>query len=111
MLVHLVKNAVQAMSSTAEGSRILTLTVRAEGPEEIEFRVSDTGEGIPPENLDRIFTFGFTTRPDGNGLGLHSCANDAHRLGGRIRVRSQGVGKGASFSLVLPVNADRGASA
>ena len=107
MLVHLVKNAVQAMSSTAEGSRILTVAVRAEGRDEIEFRVSDTGEGIPTENLDRIFAFGFTTRPDGNGLGLHSCANDAHRLGGRIRVQSQGLGTGASFSLVLPVNPDR----
>jgi signal transduction histidine kinase len=72
MLVHMLKNAIQAMSSIAEGSRILTLAVRAEGPDEIEFRVSDTGEGIPPENLDRIFAFGFTTRPDGNGLGLHS---------------------------------------
>ena len=110
MLVHLVKNAVQAMSSTAEGSRTLTLAVSAEAPDEIEFRVSDTGEGIPSENLDRIFAFGFTTRPDGNGLGLHSCANDAHRLGGRIRVQSQGLGTGASFSLVLPVNPDRGTS-
>jgi signal transduction histidine kinase len=110
VLVHLVKNAVQAMSSTPEGSRILTVAVRAEGWDEIEFRVSDTGVGIPPENLDRIFGFGFTTRPDGNGLGLHSCAVDARRLDGRIRVQSQGLGTGASFSLALPVNADRGAS-
>jgi signal transduction histidine kinase len=108
MIVHLVKNAIEAMRSSAEGSRVLTIAVRAVGPDQIEFRVSDTGEGIPPENLDRIFAFGFSTRPDGNGLGLHSCANDVRQLGGRIRVESQGRGAGACFSLLLPILMDQG---
>ena len=65
--------------------------------------MGDTGEGIDEENLDRIFGHGFTTRPDGHGFGLHSCALAASEMGGTLRVHSDGRGHGAVFTLELPI--------
>jgi len=59
--------------------------------------------GIAPENLDSIFQQGFTTRVDGHGFGLHSSATAAKELSGALRGTSEGVGKGAVFTLELPV--------
>ena len=65
--------------------------------------MSDTGIGIDPKNIDRIFSHGFTTKKDGHGFGLHSSAAAARQLGGTLRVSSDGLGKGATFTLDLPV--------
>jgi K+-sensing histidine kinase KdpD len=61
------------------------------------------GVGIPPENLTRIFNHGFTTREDGHGFGLHSRALAAKEMGGSLTVQSDRPGKGANFTLHLPV--------
>ena len=65
--------------------------------------VADNGGGIAPENLTRIFNHGFTTRAEGHGFGLHSGALAARELGGTLSVHSDGVGRGATFSLELPL--------
>jgi signal transduction histidine kinase len=65
--------------------------------------VIDSGVGIPPENLERIFRHGFTTRKDGHGFGLHSCALAAKDLGGSLQADSAGPGQGATFTLTLPL--------
>ena len=59
--------------------------------------------GIARENLTRIFSHGFTTKKHGHGFGLHSCANAAGEMGGSLSVRSDGPGKGATFTLELPL--------
>jgi signal transduction histidine kinase len=64
--------------------------------------VQDTGEGIAPENLKRLFAHGFTTRERGHGFGLHSSASAALEMGGTLEAHSEGAGRGAVFSLVLP---------
>jgi two-component system NtrC family sensor kinase len=61
--------------------------------------------GIAPENLTRIFSHGFTTRTDGHGFGLHSAALAAQQMGGRLTAQSDGPGRGATFTLELPVAA------
>jgi signal transduction histidine kinase len=71
----------------------------------VHVAVSDTGVGIPRENLERIFSHGFTTRKDGHGFGLHSSALAARDLGGVLRAESAGPGRGATFTLTLPLNA------
>jgi signal transduction histidine kinase len=68
-------------------------------------RVADNGEGIAPENLTRIFAHGFTTRKEGHGFGLHSCANAAGEMGGKLTAHSDGPGTGATFTLELPIDA------
>ena len=68
----------------------------------VRIAVIDNGVGIPPENLNRIFSHGFTTRKGGHGFGLHSGALAARELGGTLTVHSDGPGHGAAFTLILP---------
>jgi signal transduction histidine kinase len=69
----------------------------------LRIRVEDDGEGIAPENLTRLFAHGFTTRKTGHGFGLHSCALAAKEMGGTLTAASDGPGKGATFTLELPI--------
>jgi two-component system, NtrC family, sensor kinase len=68
----------------------------------LHITVKDSGEGIAPDNLKRLFAHGFTTRNGGHGFGLHSSALAAVEMGGTLDARSDGAGHGAVFSLVLP---------
>ncbi len=101
ILVNLIRNAKYACDeSQAADRRIIVRVVReAQG---VRIVVSDNGVGIPAENLDRIFTRGFTTRKDGHGFGLSGSAQTAHDLGGKLHAASDGPGKGAVFTLDLP---------
>jgi signal transduction histidine kinase len=65
--------------------------------------VKDSGIGLAPENLTRIFAHGFTTKRDGHGFGLHSGALDAKQMGGALWAESEGPGLGATFVLELPL--------
>jgi len=69
--------------------------------------VIDNGVGIAPENLTRIFGHGFTTKPEGHGFGLHSSANAARELGGLLTATSEGLGRGAAFTLELPIEVNK----
>jgi DNA-binding LacI/PurR family transcriptional regulator len=101
VFVNLIKNAVEAMRNTPPDARRLTVQVRAEGGF-VRVRFADAGEGITPENAPRIFTYGFTTKPDGHGFGLHTCANHVRQMGGNIQAESDGPDRGASFVLSFP---------
>jgi signal transduction histidine kinase len=70
--------------------------------DKVRILVIDNGVGIAPENLTRIFNYGFTTRKGGHGFGLHSGALAAKEIGGSLTVQSDGPGQGASFTLELP---------
>jgi signal transduction histidine kinase len=73
------------------------------GTDRVKIEVADNGMGISPENLIRIFSHGFTTRKNGHGFGLHSGALAAKEIGGSLTAHSDGPGKGATFTLELPV--------
>jgi C4-dicarboxylate-specific signal transduction histidine kinase len=103
ILVNLIRNAKHACNEAHREDKELTLCV-SNGAGRIKFSVSDNGVGIPPENLTRIFSHGFTTRRDGHGFGLHSGALAAKEMGGELRVHSDGANKGATFSLELPLH-------
>jgi PAS domain S-box-containing protein len=95
---------MNAGDATPAGGRIEVETRRS-GEAAVTFSVSDTGTGIPRENLDRIFSPFFTTKPvgQGTGLGLALCHGIVTAHGGEIRVESE-PDKGSRFSLVLPVH-------
>ncbi len=80
----------------------MTVRIRATDSS-VLISVIDSGVGIPRENLERIFNHGFTTRSDGHGFGLHSSALAARELGGSLHAQSAGPGKGATFTLALPL--------
>jgi signal transduction histidine kinase len=102
ILVNVIRNAKYACSEAAGGEKRITVRIRA-ADAAVLISVIDTGVGIPAENLDRIFGHGFTTRRDGHGFGLHSSALAARELGGSLRAESAGPGRGATFTLTLPL--------
>jgi PAS domain S-box-containing protein len=102
ILVNVIRNAKYACAEMQGGEKRVTVRIRAT-PSSITVAVIDTGIGIPPENLERIFNHGFTTRTDGHGFGLHSSALAARELGGTLYAGSPGRGKGATFTLTLPL--------
>ena len=111
VLVNLILNAVQALEPDSVETKRLTLRlVRGKG-RTARIEIEDTGVGIASENLVRIFNHGFTTRKGGSGFGLHVAANTASELGGSLSVRSEGLGKGATFVLVVPLTAENGREA
>ena len=105
ILVNLIRNAKQALDGVTDRSPCITFgTSLADGPV-LRITVADNGNGITPEHLARIFSHGFTTRKDGHGFGLHSCALAAQEMGGSLNVHSDGAGQGATFTLDIPLDA------
>jgi sensor domain CHASE-containing protein len=103
VFVNLLKNAKEAIKdSTTENDRRITVRVRATPTGGAVIDITDTGIGIEKANTDRIFAQGFTTRKSGHGFGLHHAATTAGELGGQLTVTSEGPGRGAMFTLVLP---------
>ena len=105
ILVNLVSNAQNAMDAVPNQSHRLTLHVGVakDRPGFVRFEIIDTGVGIAGDHLPRLFTQRFTTRSDGHGIGLHSAALAAKSLGGTLQAKSDGLGRGATFMLDLPV--------
>ena len=99
ILVNLVQNARQAMADQEHRSLHLAIKRAEEG--KVCLEVTDTGAGICQRNLARVFTLGFTTKPNGHGYGLHTAANAATEMGARLTAHSEGKGLGASFILEL----------
>jgi len=98
VLTKLIQNGVQAMDRGGH------LTLRTGGDNGmVQISVSDTGVGIPPEELDRIFEAFYTTKPEGEGtgLGLSICRRIVEEHGGRIEVESE-VQRGSTFTVLLP---------
>ena len=102
VLLNIIINALQAMG---EGG---TLRVQTDlhnchlGKDFVRIRVTDTGKGIGPESLEKIFTPFYTTKAKGTGLGLPICRKLIKQHGGHVHVESQ-VGEGTVFSIELPV--------
>jgi signal transduction histidine kinase len=102
ILMNLLRNARDAVLTKPAGERQIIVSARSGANDSLEIGVEDNGCGVAPENLDRIFHLGFTTKASGNGLGLHYSACAARELHGDLTARSAGAGRGASFLLVLP---------
>jgi nitrogen fixation/metabolism regulation signal transduction histidine kinase len=100
----LSRHDIQVVKEFQEGLAVnVELTIRASnGGDRVRISVTDNGIGIAAENLDRIFSRGFTTKKDGHGFGLHSGAVAAREMGGALLVHSDGPGAGATFTLELP---------
>jgi len=106
ILLNLINNAKYACSDSDVEERIVTLRISSVSGNRVRMEVIDNGVGIDPENINRIFQHGFTTRRNGHGFGLHSGALAAKLLGGSLAAFSDGPGKGAAFALELPSNGE-----
>src|SRR5690606_2584519 len=98
VLSNLVKNAVEALPE--QGGEVAVAA--AEDSAQVVFSVSDTGSGIPPEHLGKLFERGFTAgKRGGTGLGLAHAREVVQQLGGRIDVDTA-PGKGTTFYVRIP---------
>ncbi|NOT64352.1 MAG: PAS domain-containing sensor histidine kinase, partial [Acidobacteria bacterium] len=97
-ILNLILNAVEAIES--EGHIRVAVTPNENGTHTI-INVTDTGRGIPPESMARIFSPFYTTSANGTGLGLPAVRRIARAHGGKVEVDST-VGNGATFSIHLP---------
>ena len=102
VISNLVHNALEALNTTTDRNRILRVTSELRGPGAIAVAVEDSGPGIDPEKLDRIFTAFVTTKSQGMGLGLAICRMIIEQHGGQLTASSDGK-NGALFQFVLPI--------
>jgi hypothetical protein len=104
VLLNLVLNGVQAIER--EGKITIAAKFNAPGgpgqADLVEISVSDTGVGVPPESLERIFRPFYTTKRGGTGLGLSLCRRIIRQHGGTLSVESK-LGKGSRFIIRLPM--------
>jgi signal transduction histidine kinase len=104
ILVNLLQNAKFACDASNHPDKQVVVRIKSAGENRVQIQVADNGIGILPENQTRIFAQGFTTRKEGHGFGLHSSALAAREMGGNLTVHSDGVGRGATFTLKLPIS-------
>lgn len=105
ILVNLIRNAQQALIAGSHSHQQLVVRIHRRDPDRLRIEIADNGIGIAPEHLLRVFEFGFTTRREGHGFGLHASANLAREMGGSLNAYSEGPGRGATFTLELPLDA------
>ena len=101
ILVNLLVNAAEAAKSVSDRPMVRVVTETLQSGH-LSIRVSDNGCGFEPERAASLFSFGFTTKAEGHGFGLHASANAAVEIGGKITAESPGIGRGATFTLTLP---------
>ena len=99
--LNLILNAMEAMRSVDDRSRKLQITTQENEAGGVLVTVSDTGPGIPPETLERVFESFFTTKSSGMGIGLSICRSIVEAHGGSLRA-SANEPRGATFQFSLP---------
>ncbi|HYZ40900.1 MAG TPA: PAS domain S-box protein, partial [Stellaceae bacterium] len=102
VMLNLIVNAIEAMGGTREGPRELTIRSGIDDTDDLFVQVQDTGPGIDPADLDRLFQSFYTTKPDGIGMGLAISRSIAEAHGGRLAA-APNKPHGAVFRLTLPL--------
>lgn len=107
VFLNLIVNAAQAIREGDADNQQIRVTTRLDVAGRVVVEIKDTGSGIAPENLTRIFDAFFTTKPVGvgTGLGLSICHRIVSNLGGELQVESE-LGKGSTFRVVLPATTE-----
>jgi signal transduction histidine kinase len=101
VLINLVINGIQAMASVTDRARELVIRTQLHGDDGLLIAVEDVGVGIAPENLDRLFSAFYTTKPDGMGMGLSITRSILEAHGGRVWA-APNSGPGMTFQVTLP---------
>jgi PAS domain S-box-containing protein len=101
VILNLIVNAVQAMSGVSEGARELLISTAAAESDAVLVAVWDSGPGLPPSSLERLFEAFYTTKADGMGMGLSICRSIIEAHGGRLWA-SANLPRGAVFQFTAP---------
>ena len=103
VMLNLIVNAIQSMSSVEDGNRELHISTVSIEPEGVCVAVRDTGHGLRPESLPRLFEPFYTTKPDGMGMGLSICRSIIEAHGGRLWA-TRCEPRGALFQFTIPAD-------
>jgi signal transduction histidine kinase len=103
VVLNLIVNAIQSMRSVEDGNRELHISTVSIEPEGVCVEVRDTGHGLRPESLPRLFEPFYTTKPDGMGMGLSICRSIIEAHGGRLWATGCEP-RGALFQFTIPVD-------
>ena len=101
VVLNLILNAVDAMGSVEAGPRELLIRTELHQPNGVLVAVRDSGPGIDPEHLERVFEAFYTTKSNGVGMGLSICQSIIEAHGGRVWADANEAG-GAVFQFTLP---------
>jgi len=107
VILNLVINSVEAMSGVGEGARELLISTGKAEPDSVLVAVRDSGPGLAPATLERLFESFYTTKPSGLGLGLSICRSIIEAHGGRLWACAN-VPRGAVFQFTMPAQPDTG---
>jgi signal transduction histidine kinase len=101
VILNLIINAVEAMSGVSEGPRELLITTGKAESGGVLVAVQDSGPGLTPESIDRLFDPFYTTKPSGMGMGLSICRSIIEAHGGRIAAENESAHGGARLYFTL----------
>jgi signal transduction histidine kinase len=105
VIVNLIMNAVEAMSDVGDGTRELLISTCKVEPRGVLVGVRDSGRGLAPAILERVFDAFYTTKPGGLGMGLSICRSIIEAHGGRLSA-SANVPRGAIFEFTVSAHPD-----
>ena len=103
VMLNLIVNAIQSMTGVEDGNRELHISTVSIEPEGVCVAVRDTGHGLRPESLPRLFEPFYTTKPNGMGMGLSICRSIVETHGGRLWATSCEP-RGALFQFTIPAD-------
>jgi C4-dicarboxylate-specific signal transduction histidine kinase len=102
VVLNLILNALQATGAVSEGAQQVLITTSQTESNDLYIRVQDTGPGLSPETLSRLFEPFYTTKPDGMGMGLSICRSIIEAHGGRLSATQHKDPRGALFQFTIP---------
>jgi signal transduction histidine kinase len=103
IIINLLKNAYEALEEKEKDKRKVVITTSFDqNSSSVLLSIKDNGYGFAPDEKEKMFRFGYTTKTSGSGFGLHSCANFLIANNGTLTADSPGKGKGAEFTIILP---------
>jgi len=107
VMANLIKNACEAIvEGPSDRSRRLEIRTFLVSQSRIRIEVGDSGPGFDPAHLAELFEYGFTTKNEGHGFGLHYSAAIINQMNGEISAHNGGPNMGAVFSIVIPIVRD-----
>jgi signal transduction histidine kinase len=108
-MLNLIVNAVEAMGAVSEGGRELLISTGRDASNGVHVTLRDSGPGLDPKNVERLFEAFYTTKPTGMGMGLAICRSIIEAHGGRMWAGANEP-RGAVFQFTLPLAPDETAS-
>ncbi|MBR0744939.1 CHASE3 domain-containing protein [Bradyrhizobium japonicum] len=109
VVLNLIVNAIEAMAAVSEGGRELLISTGRDPSDGVHVTLRDSGPGLDPKNVERLFEAFYTTKPTGMGMGLAICRSIIEAHGGRMWAGANEP-RGACFQFILPLASDETAS-